>query len=163
MANHYCWPVYLTAMIPVKRTHPLASVVPAKVLPYMSVIGLPEISRTLTLILNNIMKKHFNPKPERWISGPDPERHKRYLQWLQQKNQAQFRGEEWNLDFDDWLQVWGDEIVNRGRKKGQLSMMRRDYNLPWTADNVLIVGRKEHSAIQQLIVRQRKGQENYEE
>ena len=63
-------------------------------------------------------------RPHVWVSGPDPERHRRYLQWLQQRNQAQFRGEGWDFAFDDWLNLWGDQIHLRGRQKGSMTMVQ---------------------------------------
>ena len=90
-------------------------------------------------------------RPHVWRSGPDPERHKRYLQWLQQRNQAQFRGEPWELEFDDWLDIWGDLIQYRGRERGTMTMVRIDYTLPWSATNARIVDRIEHSRVQKQV------------
>lgn len=96
-------------------------------------------------------------RPNVWVSGPDPERHRRYLQWLQQKNQAQFRNEGWDFAFDDWLEIWGDLIQYRGRKKGSMTMVRRDYDQPWSKDNARIVDRMEHAQVQQgLALKRRK-------
>lgn len=95
--------------------------------------------------------KEKKTRPCAWKSGPDPELHRRYLQWLQQRNQAQWRGEEWDLSFEAWLQVWGDDIHLRGRKRGQLSLIRRNYLEPWHQDNVVKVTREEQSAIQAMI------------
>jgi hypothetical protein len=82
--------------------------------------------------------------PDRWIAGPDPVRHKQYLVWLQQKNQANFRGEQWDLDFDTWLELWGDLWQFRGRSRDCYCMTRRDPSGPWSLDNVMIIGRSEH-------------------
>lgn len=91
-------------------------------------------------------------RPHVWVSGPDPERHKRYLQWLQQKNQAQFRNEGWDFPFDDWLELWGDLIHYRGRKQGSMTMVRIDYTKPWHRDNARIVDRMEHSRVQREVI-----------
>ena len=104
----------------------------------------------------NIFMKTYKPRPNAWKTGPDPETHKRYLQWLQQKNQAQFRKEIWQLPFDQWMTIWGDLIEQRGRQRGQLSMIRRNYLAPWTPDNVIIVSREEQSAIQVMITRDKR-------
>lgn len=95
-------------------------------------------------------------RPHVWVSGPDPERHKRYLQWLQQRNQAQFRGEVWNLEFDDWLMIWGDNIRYRGRQKGSMTMVRCDYDQPWSNTNARIVDRMEHAQVQQALTAKRR-------
>jgi hypothetical protein len=96
------------------------------------------------------------PNPNAWVSGPDPERHRRYLQWLQQKNQAQFRKEGWDFAFDDWLALWGDLIQYRGRQKGSMTMVRIDYDQPWSKDNARIVDRFEHAQVQQALNTKRK-------
>lgn len=100
------------------------------------------------------------PRPHVWVSGPDPERHKRYLQWLQQRNQARFRGEEWELEFDDWLAIWGSNIQYRGRQKGSMTMVRIDYERPWSNTNARIVDRKEHSRVQLEVTRMKRAGKN---
>lgn len=82
--------------------------------------------------------------PNRWITGPDPVRHKQYRVWLQQRNQANFRGEQWDIDFDDWLKLWGDRWELRGRERTHYCMSRKDYSGPWSLDNVEIIIRSEH-------------------
>jgi hypothetical protein len=91
-------------------------------------------------------------RPHVWVSGPDPERHRRYLQWLQQRNQAQFRKEGWELEFDDWLDLWGTNIQYRGRKKGSMTMVRIRYDEPWSKLNARIVDRLEHSRVQREMI-----------
>jgi hypothetical protein len=90
------------------------------------------------------------PRPGSWISGPDPEEHKRYKIWIQQKNQAQYREEGWTISFEAWKQLWAEsgQWFNRGRVKGTWCMTRRDWSTPWTVDNVIIVTREEHARMQ---------------
>lgn len=83
-------------------------------------------------------------RPNAWITGPDPLRHKQYRVWLQQRNQAQFRKEEWDLPFEDWLELWGDLWHKRGRHSDQYCMTRADFDLPWDKTNAIIVTRREH-------------------
>jgi len=82
--------------------------------------------------------------PHVWSSGPDPVLHAKYKVWGQQRNQAQFRGEGWDLDFFTWVAIWGDLYEHKGQKSDCLCMTRKDLGLPWTADNVKIITRKEH-------------------
>ena len=86
--------------------------------------------------------------PHVWVTGPDPERHARYRIWAQQRNQAQWRGEEWDLDFDTWLQLWEPLWHLRGRCRGSWCMSRLDWDLPWSAANVAIITREEHAQLQ---------------
>lgn len=110
------------------------------------------------------MSRYKSTRPHTWIIGPDPVEHDYYNKWLQQRNQAQWRGEDWQLPFEDWRRIWGTDIVNRGRLKGQLSMIRRDYRQPWTPDNVILVTREEQAVIQHLVTedkrRRKKATEN---
>lgn len=84
------------------------------------------------------------PRPHVWKSGPDPIEHKKYLNWIQQKNQAQFRKEPWELTFETWKEIWGDDYQYKGRASQDLCMTRRDDQGAWTRDNVEIVTRREH-------------------
>lgn len=88
------------------------------------------------------------PRPHIWKSGPDPVQHKKYLTWLQQRNQALFRDEGWNIDFADWCKLWADKWDLRGRTRGSYCMTRRDWSLPWTLDNVHVITRSEHAKAQ---------------
>lgn len=85
------------------------------------------------------------PRPQVWVSGPDPEEHAKYRAWIQQKNQAQWRGEIWRLTFDQWKQIWGEMWIHRGRTQGTYCLTRRDYSLPWDTDNAQILSRSEHN------------------
>jgi len=89
--------------------------------------------------------KKGTKRPHIWLTGPDPVRHKRYFIWLQQKNQAQFREEGWDLSFDRWLEIWGDKIEKRGRTRDSYCMTRKDPFKPWTEDNVQVIERRIHS------------------
>lgn len=89
------------------------------------------------------------PRPQVWVSGPDPEEHIKYRAWIQQRNQAQWRGEIWRLTFDQWKQLWGEQWPLRGRTQGTYCLTRRDYSLPWDTDNAQIVSRREHNQRQQ--------------
>lgn len=88
------------------------------------------------------------PRPQVWLVGPDPILHKKYRVWLQQRNQALFRSEGWNIDFETWCGIWGELWHNRGRQRGDYCMTRLDWNQPWTEDNVVIVTRSEHARSQ---------------
>lgn len=84
--------------------------------------------------------------PDRWASGPDPELHRRYKVWIQQKNQAQYRGEAWDLPFLTWVDIWGLDFDKKGKTRDCLCMTRIDLDQPWHKDNVKIITRAEHFA-----------------
>jgi hypothetical protein len=80
-----------------------------------------------------------------WVTGPDPVVHKKYQAWLQQRNQAQWRGETWNLTFVEWQTLWGENWPNRGRERGCYCMTRRNHDLPWDTVNAQVITREEHA------------------
>lgn len=84
------------------------------------------------------------PRPWVWKSGPDELQHKKYLAWLQQKNQAQFRGEDWQLTFEEWCQIWGTEFHRRGRGSDCLCLTRWDLEDSWTVSNCFLMTRGDH-------------------
>lgn len=91
------------------------------------------------------MGRPIGPRPDLWKAGPDETRHEQFKAWGQQKNQAQFRKEVWDIELEDWIAVWGDKWDQRGRKKGQYCLTRICYFDDWTADNVCIMTREDHS------------------
>jgi hypothetical protein len=93
------------------------------------------------------------PRPHVWKVGPDPVEHKKYLVWLQQRNQANYREEGWELDFELWKELWGDHWLLRGRQRGTWCMSRRDWSLPWTRENTVVITREEHARLQGQAVR----------
>lgn len=53
-----------------------------------------------------------------------------------QRLTAKKRGIEWNFTYDEWIDWWGDDIVNRGKRKGQLCMARYNDTGPYHPNNV---------------------------
>ena len=84
--------------------------------------------------------------PHLWASGPDPVRHKQHQVWVQQRNQAQWRGEEWDFAFEDWIILWGDLWQHRGRGSDQYCMTRVDKEAAWTKLNCIVITREQHFA-----------------
>jgi hypothetical protein len=97
------------------------------------------------------------PRPNAWITGTDPVRHEQYTQWLRQRAQANYRQEGWQLEFDDFVNLWGRDWPNRGRLTDDLCMTRDDYDRPWALGNVTIVPRHEHVR-RSWIVKRARGQ-----
>ena len=87
----------------------------------------------------------FRERPGAWVSGPDPVTHRKYRAFIQQRNQANYRGEPWDLTFEEWCGVWGERFDQRGRRKGQLCLTRTDYTQPWTLSNVELLERRQHN------------------
>lgn len=94
--------------------------------------------------------------PHLWKSGPDPRKHDMYLKWTQQKNQAQFRNEPWQLSFEDYVQMWDSCWEERGRSRDSFCMMRVDLDLPWNTQNTVVVPRRTQLEHQKRTIAQRK-------
>ena len=89
------------------------------------------------------------PRPDMWITGPDPTTHESYIAWARARAQAHFRKEDWHLTFEDWVKVWGDQWSRRGRGANDLMLMRKDWHEPWSIDNCFL-GDRENYHYQQL-------------
>jgi len=76
-------------------------------------------------------------------------KHQQYTAWLRARAQARFRGETWEITFDDWLEIWGDQWHLRGRSRNSLMMMRRDWRQPWSRSNTWL-GNRAHYHYQHM-------------
>ena len=98
--------------------------------------------------INRTMKKRGSPLgktyPHRWASGPDPHLHEMYPYFVQQRNQANYRNESWELTFAQWADMWQPHWQQRGRERDDYCMTRLDPELDWTLDNTVVMTRKEH-------------------
>lgn len=85
------------------------------------------------------------PRPETWITGPDPLTHEKYYAWHKHRAQARYRQENYELTFEHWQEIWKDDEVflNRGKERGCFVLTRRDPEGAWSLDNVEIVTRYE--------------------
>jgi hypothetical protein len=83
-------------------------------------------------------------RPKAWVSGPDYDRHIKYRKWLQQKNQANFRRETWELTFESFIDKWTEHWDERGRNLEDYCMTRHDVEGAWDDVNTIVIKRKEH-------------------
>jgi len=69
---------------------------------------------------------------------PDDKTYKQYRNWVQHRNQAMFRKEEYNLTFDEYKAFWDkdERWDNKGRKRCQFQMKRTFPMIPWGNDNI---------------------------
>jgi hypothetical protein len=90
----------------------------------------------------------YGPRPHTWISGADEYKHSMYVPWMKAHAQANFRGEEWTLTFEEWFKLWDGRWEKRGRGSDDLCMTREDFEGVWSADNIIILTRSDHLARQ---------------
>lgn len=69
--------------------------------------------------------------------------------YIQQKNQATFRKEDWDFLFVNWSRMWEDsgKWERKGRKGHQYSMMRLSKDKAWCKDNCKIMIRSKQLAV----------------
>ena len=84
--------------------------------------------------------------PELWKSGRDPVRHKLWLECQRNKAQAKYRGQEWQISMEEFIELWttDDRYKRRGRGADNLCLTRINKNKPWHKDNVKFQTRREH-------------------
>ena len=99
--------------------------------------------------------KGTGPRPHTWVTGPDPEHHAKYIAWQRARAQANYRKEEWQITFQDWVAVWGENWHRRGRSPDSLVMMRRRWQEPWTKRNAQLVDRPTFHARQARIKKEK--------
>lgn len=86
------------------------------------------------------------PRPHTWLVGPDQVLHEKYKAFVQQRNQARWRGEDWHLEFETWCDLWQDTWDQRGRLGHEYCMTRRDPNQPWDEHNAIVTTRQRANA-----------------
>lgn len=92
------------------------------------------------------MGRKIGPYPHIWKSGPDAVDHKLYTDCQRARAQAWYRGEDWFITEQEYIDLWrqDDRYQKKGRTIESLCMSKIDYELPWTVDNVQIMSRHEH-------------------
>ena len=83
--------------------------------------------------------------PNRWMTGPDPLTHDKHYAFLKHRAQANHRGEDYHLTFEDWLSIWSDDdFLKRGRGKEDLCLYKIEIDGPWDLSNVQVGTRMEY-------------------
>jgi hypothetical protein len=86
----------------------------------------------------------------RWPSecrkfGDDDLKREKYYAYMKHKAQAKFRGDSYELDFEDFCDLWTDELwPMRGRQLQNLCLTRYDFQGEWAMHNVRVCSRAEH-------------------
>lgn len=92
------------------------------------------------------MGRKIGTYPRIWKSGPDEINHKLYTDCQRARAQAWYRGEQWFITEEEYIQLWRaeDRYQRKGRTVECLCLTKIDYDLPWTVDNVQFITRREH-------------------
>jgi hypothetical protein len=82
--------------------------------------------------------------PNTYIAGADPVRRSKYYAWLKHRAQANYRGESYSLTFEQWEDLWEDELwTHRGKSSESLCLAQIDCSRGWHVDNLTIMPRGE--------------------
>jgi hypothetical protein len=77
-----------------------------------------------------------------WSTGPDPITHDKYYAWLKHRSQARYRGEDYELTWEDWQTLWTNELWSqRGKSNESVCLARKDFTEGWDPANVEIIPR----------------------
>ena len=79
-----------------------------------------------------------------WCSGPDPLHHQMYVAFGYNRVSARRRGEQWDLTWLQWRDLWLPSWDQRGRSSDSLCLARCDIDGIWNEHNVHLITRREH-------------------
>lgn len=86
--------------------------------------------------------------PNCWITGPCLITRDKYYAYLKHRSQAKYRGESYELTWQDWLHIWPQHLWDsRGRRSHDLCLTRRDFDGEWSIVNTVVCTRREHFII----------------
>lgn len=93
-----------------------------------------------------LQRKRGKTYPNIWKSGPDEVRHNLWIACVRAKAQAKYRGEEWLITPEEYIDLWmeNDLYQNKGRGLDDYCLTRKDVYEPWSVENVEIITRREH-------------------
>lgn len=90
----------------------------------------------LTLNSSMTTKRERRPK-EGWL----PQQPEWSVKYARARSQAHYRGEAWEFEPQEWLDMWLAVVAQPGRGLGTACMTRLDRGQPWSKDNCEIVRR----------------------
>ena len=73
---------------------------------------------------------------------PDEFQHELFMSWHKHRQQALFRGEDYELEPEQWIELWTPEMwARRGRSRESVCLIRINCTKPWSKENCAIVPR----------------------
>ncbi len=81
------------------------------------------------------------PKPERWITGPDPQVKAHRLRYRRSQAQARYWHQEWTLTWEDYLDLFRTAPGEWSRDANALNLTRIDTRKGWHIWNVRLMRR----------------------
>lgn len=84
------------------------------------------------------------PRPHTWKYPNDAVMRAKNTAYQRHRCQALYRDEPYELSFEDYCEMWGDDWHKRGRGSQDLCMHRIDIDTPWSKHNIEIVERRQY-------------------
>lgn len=85
------------------------------------------------------------PRPHTWkVQGE--QNHDQYIAWMRMRAQAKYRGEQFELTFEQFQTKWADKWEHRGRGRDDYCLTRKDPEQSWNSNNCELRIRAEHLA-----------------
>lgn len=111
------------------------------------------------------IKTATNPKGGGRVAGRDYSYLNKYpgsqaehrLSFCRMRAQAKFRGEGWDLTWEQYQTIWEGKWHLKGRGTDDLCLTRLDWEGAWTLDNVSLTFRIDHLRKQSKVRPSRKG------
>lgn len=85
--------------------------------------------------------KNIGPRPDRWITGPDPVVHRLRRRFILARNQARFWRQKWMLSWDQYRDILLDFADNLGNQADSMTLVRVDKAEAWSIGNVDVITR----------------------
>jgi len=60
---------------------------------------------------------------------------------------AKYRGIGWELTFDQWMELWKDRITQRGSRRGEYNLCRKDDRGPYAVGNCYVATGKHNRQV----------------
>lgn len=79
------------------------------------------------------------------------------LSYSRMKAQAKFRGEPWDLSWEEYQTIWEGKWHLRGSTPDDMCLTRIDWDGVWCASNIKVVSRMEHWRKQAVMRPSQKG------
>lgn len=87
------------------------------------------------------MTKKTRPSAWKYATREEKQRH---LTYQRARAQAKYRKEEFLLTFEEFFQLWTDELWNqRGRSSNAMALSRKNFQGPWSLENCHVIPRRE--------------------
>lgn len=83
------------------------------------------------------------PRPDRWSTGPDPLLRRLRYKFLRARVQARYWCQPWEITWEEYQEIMWEVLSQHGRSLDSLNLARKDRNLGWHKDNVMLRPRKE--------------------